>query len=122
MGDDDVPVDGDQRHGEQGYRQQAISQHREEPAQQITVGPGPLHEGGGGQRKIEAAEEQVRAGQIDDEYGRGVACLAAPREGHDGQQVAGNADDDENDAGHPGNGQQLVRVALEELLPPPTEI
>lgn len=57
MGDNDVPVDGDQRHGEQGHRQQAVAQHRKQPAQQITMGPRPLLESGRGQWQIKAAKE-----------------------------------------------------------------
>lgn len=77
MGYDDVPIDGDQRHGEQGHGQQPVAEHGEQPAQEIAVRPRPFPERGGGQRQVEASEQQIRTGQINDEDRSRVAGLAA---------------------------------------------
>lgn len=116
MGNDDVTIDGDQRDREQRDGQQTIAQQRKQSTEQITVCPGTLLERRRGQWQIEAAEEEIRAREIYDEYGRRVASLFAPRQGHDGQQVAGHADNDEHNARDPGKGEQLIRVALEQLI------
>lgn len=70
MGNDDVTIDGDQRHGEQRDGQQTVAQQWKEPAEQITVRPGTLLERRCGQWQIEAAKEEIRAREIYDEYGR----------------------------------------------------
>lgn len=116
MGNDDVTIDGDQRDGEQRDGQQTVAQQWKEPAEQITVRPGTLLERRCSQWQIEAAEEKIRAREIYDEYGRRVASLFAPRQGNYGQQVAGHADNDEHNASDPGEGEQLIRVTLEQLI------
>lgn len=116
MSNDDVTIDGDQRDGEQGYGQQTIPQQREESTEQITVCPGTLLERRRGQWQIEATEEQIGAREIYNEYGRGVAGLFTPRQGHNGQQIAGHAHNDEHNASDPGKGEQLIRVALEQAI------
>ena len=72
----DVSVDGDGEDVEDGDSQQAVPQQRVELAQLGAPDPVLRQELGGRQGKVEAAEEQVGDGEVDDEDGGGVrqAC------------------------------------------------
>lgn len=71
----DVSVDSDGQYGEQRHGYQRVSGEREHPAEGAAVRPRALPEGGSSQRQVEAAKQQVRAGQVHYEHGRCIANL-----------------------------------------------
>ena len=112
MGDHDVSVDGDGEDVEDGDAEQSVPQQGVELTQLGPPDPVLRQELGGGQREVEAAEEQVGDGEVDDEDGGGVPDLLAPDQGQDGDDVAREAADEEHDAADEGRHEHPVRVSL----------
>ena len=108
----DVSVDGDGEDVEDGDSQQAVPQQGVELAQLGPPDPVLRQELGGGQREVEAAEEQVGDGEVDDEDGGGVTDLLAPDQSEDGDDVPGEAAHQEEHAADEGGHQHPVRVTL----------
>lgn len=75
MGDHDVSVEGDGEHGEERRGHERVPRQREQATQQLAVRPRAPRERGPGQRQVEAAEQQVRAGQAHYEDRSRVAHL-----------------------------------------------
>lgn len=68
MSNHDVSIDGDSQDGEQGDSQKSVAQQGKQLAQQPTVSPGSVVEGGCGEGKVETAEHEIGYGQVHDEY------------------------------------------------------
>ena len=109
----DVSIDGDSEDVEDGDAQQSVPQQRVELAQLGAPDPVLRQELGGGEGKVEAAEEQVGDGEVDDEDGRGVSNLLAPNQGQDGDDVPREAAHQEEHAANEGRHQHPVRVTLQ---------
>lgn len=62
------------------------------------MGPGSVVECGGSQWQDEAAEQQVGAGQVDDEEGCRIADLLASCQCNNGDEVPRDADEHEDHA------------------------
>ena len=75
MGNHDISVDSDGKNIEDWDAQQTVSEERIELTQLWAPDPMSREELWRGQRKIEATEEQIRHGEVDDKYGSGVADL-----------------------------------------------
>ena len=112
MGDHDVSVDGDGEDVEDGDPEEAVPQERVELAELRAPDPPLGQELGGGQGQVEAAEQEVGHGEVDDEDGGGVPDLLAPDQGQDGDDVAREAADEEHDAADEGRHEHPVRVPL----------
>ena len=115
MGDHDVSVDGDGEDVEDGDPEEAVPQEGVELAELRAPDPPLGQELGGGQGQVEAAEEEVGHGEVDDEDGGGVPDLLAPDQGQDGDDVAREAADEEHDAADEGRHEHPVRVPLAEI-------
>ena len=109
----DVSIDGDGEDVEDGDSQQSIPQQGIELAQLRPPDPVLRQELGGRQGKVEAAEEEVGDGEVDDEDGGGVPHLLAPHQGQDGDDVPREAAHQEEHAANEGGHQHPVRVTLE---------
>lgn len=75
MADHHVAIQRDGQHGEQWHRWQSVAQQREQSTQKITMRPGAEPIRAGGQRQIEAAEQQIGQRQVNDKDGGGIANL-----------------------------------------------
>ena len=109
----DVSVDGDGEDVEDGDPEQAVPQQGVELAQLGAPHPAPRQELGGCQGKVEAAEEEVGHGEVDDKDGGGVTDLLAPDESEDGDDVAREAAYEEDQAADEGRHEHPVRVSLQ---------
>ena len=109
----DVSVDGDGEDVEDGDPEQAVPQQGVELAQLGAPDPVLRQELGGGEGQVEAAEEQVGDGEVDDEDGGGVPHLLAADQGQDGDDVPGEAAHQEEHAANEGGHQHPVRVTLQ---------
>ena len=109
----DVSVDGDGEDVEDGDPEQAVPQQGVELAQLGAPHPPSGQELGGCQGKVEAAEEEVGHGEVDDKDGGGVTDLLAPDESEDGDDVAREAAYEEDQAADEGRHEHPVRVSLQ---------
>lgn len=83
------PIDRDEDHTKEGGRNVAVEEEREETTESVAEDPRFVNVAWGRERKVECAEEQIRAGQAHDKGRRGVSAqLAALQQSSHRQQVS----------------------------------
>lgn len=102
MGNHDVSVDSYGENIEDRDTQQTVAKKRIELTQLRSPDPVSREKLGSCQGKIEATEEEIRHGEVDDKYGSCVADLFTAEECEDGDDVARETTDEEHDAAHEG--------------------
>ena len=113
MGNHDVSVDSYGENIEDRDTQQTVTEKRIELTQLQTPDPVSREKLGSCQGKIEATEEEIRHGEVDDKDGGGVTDLLAPDESEDGDDVAREAAYEEDQAADEGRHEHPVRVSLQ---------
>ncbi len=85
---DELPVDSDGDHAEEGAGDVAVEEEREEGAERVAEYPLLLDVPGRSQREVETAEDEIGCAEGQDELGRGVAAqLRASAQRQYGYQV-----------------------------------